>query len=447
MLLKKFYSLMIILVFLSACSIGKAPEGSNTSNGKPTSSVEPIPGNAVPSVEPSNTVPVIITITPTYKPTGPPPTRSSIELCINDGIPSQPPNGFGIDGSIAFRDEGQKIVVGSGTPIAYLELPTPSKQEYELLGFSKDGNWFAYTSPMTTIEQGNLNPTIFLVSSQRELSEKRVEITEFTKNMPDYLKLIGIRTQDNQWLNNSLIHLYVMYQATEGTKTIGFYDSVFDIQKRTWEKKFYNNISKDRAFENISISPDLTRVLFAEKSGIVLFDEVSHEVLWRLNKELRNSRVGPIYTWQSDSSQAAFATMDEEFQSFYIIENNGEAIKKIAPPDIVDKEWYYSIANLQWSPDGNFLAISSLVTNPENYSSISMLLVFDVSKESYVYQCPIRDFSTTPMLFWSPDNRYVVPFLPGELSPLVLYDMMGSNKVILLKDKVLFGGWSYKLFR
>jgi len=433
----------LILFFLSSCSFTNVTTTSSISEtaspgsfGRPTEDINSSPVQN--STESITVKPTKIQEIPEWGATD----SIIMKQCSNQALPAKFSREFGIQGSLILVDETNKILLASGTPINYSELPITSDQIIESLGFNQDGNIFAYSSLPVNTDQGKFASVIHLVSREGSLYEQQLNLSKFEHQIPDGMTLIGIRGQGNKWINNDFIHLHILYQNEEGMKRIYYYDALLNPKRNLWMEDTYYEIPDNRAFQDVSFSPDLTRALFADREGITLADLKGKKDQWEFEHKLFNSMIGPIYSWRLDSSQAIFSTQDEEYQAFYILDRDGKNINKVMPPAIINSDWNYSIIDFEWSPDGNSIAISAKVTNSIDSMSYSMLFIYDLSLKNYTYQCQLENFITSPLISWSPDNRYVVPYLPGTLSPLVLYDTKGSLMVIKIKEKVIFGGWT-----
>lgn len=372
-------------------------------------------------------------------------TKQAMRTCKNNGIPQKVQEGFGLSGSIVFQEEVVKnyqIIAASGKPVTYVPLPVPDDKKYfEMLGFSPNGQWLAYASMYTDADKDDFQPAISLISDRGKILERKLDLSQYQDRIMEGIRWIGVRSFSLQWLNDQYIHLSILSQATSGSMKIFPVDALYDPVNNRWNLELYKNIPKERASENVGFSPDLTRGIYLLSTGAMLVNLPDGDTIWQLKHQFEYGSL-PLFSWKDDSSQFAFASQQEALDSILIVDRDGKNENQVALPDGLDRIDNYSIEDIHWSPDGNYLAISIQFLRSGEQVYKSEFFIYDVTLKKYIYSCPIDIFKFSTRLEWSPDSRYILPYSPGATGPLILYDLYEPGEVIQLKDIVSLGGWS-----
>jgi WD40 repeat protein len=96
------------------------------------------------------------------------------------------------------------------------------------------------------------------------------------------------------------------------------------------------------------------------------------------------------------------------------------------------------VEDLQWSPDGKYIAI--LVWEGE--ATGESVIIYDSITQKYLSRCPIpRSDDRRPHIIWSPDNKYLA--YVGVDYPVIIMNVQ-SGELFQLVDKARAVGWSDK---
>jgi hypothetical protein len=377
-------------------------------------------------------------------------SENSILICKQKGEPSSPPEGFGLNGSIVYLDNSMDVFYSvGGMPLKYSKLPISKDTKYQVIGFSPDGEWFAYF-PKPNAEGGKIiSLEINLLSSSGEKRAISVPLDIFVSHSDGQLQVTGWSTIDRRWLNNNLIFLYVYLHSSFseiGSDLPGIMDPFLSI----WRDDLIKAVQDGNYDHDIKFSGDLTRVLFTNNEGIVLRNlSLKFTKLIDNNKQLIQSGAGPsgpFFEWSPDNTRFVYGlkVSKPEYRKVILMTRDGELIKEILPPQYSNQSLIFLPGALDWSPDSKMIAITGEIYNTETKMvETKILYVYNLATGDFVYQCPLTYYESLPSSFWSPDSRYLVPFAKDPSSSILLYEI-NTGDVIKLSDQGTVAGWSDK---
>lgn len=364
-------------------------------------------------------------------------STSAIPICPKHGVQTSPSDDFGIPGTIVYQKDLQGLYTVGGDPLAYSKLPVSEEQKYFAFGFSPDGNWFAF-SPVeysSTKEIVFDSPKVILLSANGERIEHTFSVKDFTDELPLEYHFAGFSGYSH-WISDTLIYA-ALYSMTS-TSPHHIDDTSFKVLDPfagVWREDLLEDLPEDSHSLEKGISPDLTRMLYEDRVGVVLKNLEDGREIWH-DKALNSAVVGPLIFWSPDSETAAYANVlfvSPEERTVVLISRDGIA-KPIMGPTLSLSE--LSVTDVRWSPDGHYLAL--LTVKDEELS----VFIYDVEAEKYISQCPIAKYTDLmPKLIWSPDNRYLA--YAGLDYPLIIMDVK-SGETIKLADDAQAVGWSDK---
>jgi hypothetical protein len=367
-----------------------------------------------------------------------------MSVCLDNGRPAPPSKDFGINGNIVYRGpNGKGLYTVGGVPLVYSRFPVPQNQDYELWGFSPDGKTLAFL-PIVQIKglPHIINPIISLLNPNGRVENIAANMTPIKAEIPQGTYLYRWINKPGNWFTNNLINLNIEYAGETRTFTI---HRVFDIVNNMWSEYLINNLPGQADYSEVGFSPDLTRALYTK----YLQNDGSYQVvLWNLvnGKEIAHyPGAFPEWSgvrWSPDNSKATYiSNLHEDISLFLVGRDSGER-QEIQLPSLVKTGQITNPLSISWSPDSQFIAISSsLYPNNENVSSITYY-IYDTKKHKLIYSCPSQGSGSD--IYWSPDSKFIVPTdVINSTNELILYDIQ-TGGVIKIADNAIVGGWSDK---
>jgi hypothetical protein len=377
-------------------------------------------------------------------------SENSIPICKQKGSPFSPPEGFGLNGSIVYLDNSMDIFYSvGGMPLKYSKLPIPESTKYQVIGFSPNGEWFAYSSKSKE-EGGKITSLdMNLLSSSGEKRAIKAPFDIFVSHSGEQMQVTGWSTIDRRWLNNNLIFLYV-YLNSSSSEIGSDFPGILDPFLSIWRDDLINAVQDGNYNHDIKFSGDLTRVLYTSNKGIVLRNlDLKSMKLIDNNKQLIQSGVGPsgpFFEWAPDNTRFVYGlkVSTPEYRKIIMMTRDGELIKEIFPPQYSNQALIFLPGALDWSPDSKMIAMTGEIYNTDTkVVETKILYVYNVAAGDFVYQCPLSYYDSLPSSFWSPDSRYLVPLAKNPSSPILLYEI-NTGDVIKLVEQGTVVGWSDK---
>jgi WD40 repeat protein len=325
-----------------------------------------------------------------------------------------------------------------GTPLVYSHLPVDEEQEFIAFGFSPDGEWFAF-SPLESSSNGDPvfeSPEIVLLSAQGERIEHTLSVEGFADELQVAHVLQGFSGYSH-WINNAMIYaaLYSMNPDPNTTRYINDLPKVVDPFAGVWRNDLLEGIPETSSSYPKGISPDLTRMLYVNGDGLFLRDLEKGVDIWQDNNLF--AWFGALMFWSPDSQTVAYANLfaSPEDRTVVLISRDGTA-QPIMGHTLPLSELL--VEDLQWSPDGKYIAI--LVWEGE--ATGESVIIYDSITQKYLSRCPIpRSDDRRPHIIWSPDNKYLA--YVGVDYPLIIMNIQ-SGELFELVDKARAVGWSDK---
>jgi hypothetical protein len=341
-------------------------------------------------------------------PTATPPLPTYLALmCERTRLESVEEHVPGLRGILAYvvpadpgweRGDGQSGIVG-GTPLQSRLFPPISN--IEVIGFSPDGNWFAYNK--SSGQPSQLEPLVYLLSSQGQ-----TVITSMPAKAED-----ETLSRFMTWISDSLllIQYYKLPSDRLGTAVIDSY-AIIDAFTGEERNEFLENLSYWDRWTRPYFSPDMTRAVYVTDSrsplgtSLALWD-IERQTLLR-SKEFRSGLGveenyiggrGLIQTafWAWDSSRFVFTTREptpdpenERQYSSYLVDRDGVTERLlVTSPTFSD----VMVLGGLWSPDGRFIY----------YFIHGNSFVYDLALNQVIDLC--ANYSTH--VAWSPDSTYL----------------------------------------
>ncbi len=396
-----------------------------------------------PDSAPTNTTAVSLptaTFTSVPLPTATPPLPTYLALmCEKMELESVEEYVSGLSGILAYvvpagtgwqRGDGQSGIVG-GTPLQSRLFPPVSN--IEVIGFSPDGNWFAYNK--SSDQPGQLEPFVYLLSSQGQTIITPMPTKAEDETLSRFMT----------WISDSLlmIQYYKLPSDRLGTAVIDSY-AIIDAFTGEDRNELLENLSHWNRWTAPYFSPDMTRVVYVTDSrgplgtSLALWDIEHQTLLWsktfHSSLGVEENYIGDrgfsqAAFWAWDSSRFAFTTREptsdpenERQYSSYLVDRDGVTERLlVSSPSFSD----VMVLGGHWSPDGRFI-----------YYFHGNSFVYDLALNQVIDLC--ANYSTH--VAWSPDSTYLAfngrvnqkPYLllfniyTGEVSSVgVIEDILG----------------------
>jgi WD40 repeat protein len=435
--------IFLLLVLQTACATPQnaGPAYTSTPTQAPASAT-PTQAQHTPSERPATDAP-IPTVTPPRLATATPgntgilttlDTSVEIPVCVGAGEPAGEPGAAELQGTLVYQPE-------QFAELKALERPGPAEitiAEHVLapLGFSPNGEWFAYVPDSAS--SGSVRDlkefSVVLISKQGETRTTAVDAQNLAGDLwsEEHFGEIG----SNHWINNDL--LYITFEAwftyQNLASFIDNYPAVLDPFSGLWRPDLLEDLPAGYLYDPFDFSPDLKRALyFGSPSGVMLQDLAGQKTLWQdddfgsYGSELAISEID----WSPDGSQAVVSGVRQSTYEriIYLVTKNGLLLEIIGGTDTPVS--YFWPAYFRWSPNGQYLAMYD--------TSSHEIFILDTISSRYILRCPLRAAQNQAYDFvWSPHNDALLYGTWGEKLRLLELE---SGQTYELKQGGMPAGW------
>jgi Tol biopolymer transport system component len=130
-------------------------------------------------------------------------------------------------------------------------------------------------------------------------------------------------------------------------------------------------------------------------------------------------------------------------QGVYLLDRNGRHLRLVT--DFASSYTGFHATRLNWSPDGRYLAFTSLESTNPDAEAKTRLYLYDTTTGRVINLCQFQtETNTTPL--WSPDSRYLA-FVDSEVSIfqgsiLKILDIYSGELVTVADTGCCLYGWS-----
>lgn len=136
--------------------------------------------------------------------------------------------------------------------------------------------------------------------------------------------------------------------------------------------------------------------------------------------------------------------MQTERLKFYLVDSTG-AQEQLTQFASAYPATLFAIGNLNWSPDGSFLAYWLGAANSTDNQFIWHLMVTEVnSKQTHDYCVQSMDFRPFPSLLWGPESDRIISqinLLDSSINSPVALFLLDENENILMSLECVLFGW------
>lgn len=393
-----------------------------------------------PTIIPISTSTVTITSPPTPTSTAMPTPMSpdvNFSLMCSGGHNSLE-EGEGLTGVLAYVSldnaswpdtDGQTGIIG-GTPLQSQIFPP--FQDIEVIGFSPDGDLFAFAKQAPG-EIGKIQSSIYLISSDDKTIETPISVPE-GPNLYWY----------GTWISNDLIMVQTIRLPETGFGSYSVVSfSIYDAFTGEKRQDLFDSLPNHAPWLRVYFSPDMTRAVYFSDprsslgESIILWDIEKQTILWKdtfrsaiglEETELGNSGFDQTAFWALDSSAFVFtifnpnADNEHRYSSTLVNRDGTDARLLISSPNFENT----MVLGGLWSPNGRFIY----------YFFPEKSYIYDLAKDEVTQLCS----SFYSYFAWSPNSESIAyrEIIDGE-SYLVVYDIFSEESENIGKIRSISG--------
>lgn len=422
-------------------TVTTAPPSIPEKTTSPISTPQPAPTSLPvdsPTVIPISTSTVTFTPTPTSTatPTPMPPDANFSLMCSGEHNPLE--EGEGLTGVLAYvsldnaswPDTDDQTGIIGGTSLHSQIFPP--FQDIEVIGFSSDGDLFAFAKQVPG-EIGQLQSSIHLISSDGKTFETPISV-------PEGPNLYWFGT----WISNELIMVQTIRLPETGFGSYSVVSfSIYDAFTGEKRQDLFDSLPDHAPWLRVYFSPDMTRAVYFSDprsslgESIILWDVEKQTILWKNTfqsaigleeTELGNSGFDQTAFWAPDSSAFVFTTFnpnadDEHRYSSTLVNRDGADERLlISSPNFENT----MVLGGLWSPNGRFIY----------YFFPEKSYIYDLAKNEATQLC--SSFYT--YFAWSPNSESIAyREIIDDGNYLVVYDIFSEGSGNIGKIRSISG--------
>lgn len=360
------------------------------------------------------------------------PVSETVPFCRGSAKPILATNKSGVSGTIIYQnDNSTGLYTLGGTPLSTSQLLSDETQKNLIFGFSPDGKWLAYSPFSESMDAEFEQPSLILLSTVGEKVEHTLSTKDFDNELQVGHQFVGISGLSH-WINANLIYVS-FYSQNPNPNASGYISDLPKVVNPFSGEWNHQLLDLPERFSStaVGISPDASRSLYFG-NGLSLWDYERKIQIWHDETQTTPSRA--LIFWSPDSSTVAYANLvDPTEDQLLLITREGK------PGFILNRTFPVpgiKIRSISWSPDSHYLALAGLDGDNLN------ILIYDVSLEKYISQCPVAIINDTwPSLIWSPESSHIA--ISQINSPIQILDVFSGDILELIQHGRVVG-WSDK---
>lgn len=389
-----------------------------------------------------------------------------LRRCVSSE-PQPAPEGFGLQGAIAYFDvSARREVLIGGTPVRVVPIilrgrDVPMEQDgLSLISFSPDGRWLAFR----TLEA---RPSLVLLDEKGETIVVRPDASEVFGPLSVQVEVVF---GDSRWVNGRLLqmHLVVGGPGLETREDHAFVNPFTG----EWNQSLLTALPDRSPRGALAVSPNLTRALYLQlvpdsglsrsREDLVLWDYTEGKVIWRMPDRLdelmsEGLAIPHLVEWSPDGSFVAFITRLSGSEvdlagagqwQVFLLSKDGKTLRQLTAFAVREAR---PAPDLSWSPDGRYLAFGVHVADDPALNR--RLYVYDVRADALVEVCLLVGDtyrSSDRFLVWSPDSEWLAYVaMRGtqsleEPTPLIILNVVTGEHYRVVEFASNVAGWSDK---
>lgn len=411
-----------------------------------------------PVVLPNSTATIPPTATPTHSVMG---IVDSTMTARPPSIPARSCAPVGVAPGDRASMKGRFLVGNEGGVIGLLDAATGNLQTVadgidNVVGFSQDGQWLAYSVISAESTTGDA------------LTLKSADGDTLTI-MPDQSEIANVNQESNQrgwgsaaWIGSD----YLLVTLAHPTQSLEYTSVIFDPFGKQWRNDLLSVSPRIADSGAVSVAPDTGLVFYSagfdDASGMtryVLWNVAAREVAWSDSffSRLRGGMEGYTAWNPVDSTLALVANSREVAEAnrdeVYLVDMTSSGLTPIT--DLASGFGHVWIDGLAWSPNGRYLGFL-VTTDGEDLNGPTGhdVYIYDGEARAVIKYCPLHGdklLATHQSFTWSPDSRYLAYIGGFDLDgvngepALVVMDIQTDRQMIIIQPTHWsLAGWSYE---
>lgn len=236
----------------------------------------------------------------------------------------------------------------------------------------------------------------------------------------------------NSYMKIGLGRIYKVKYSPDG-KTLAVATSIGVLLYDTTSYELIRNVP-DSFIDNLEWSPDGLQIAYATGSDIKILNLRSGEIVI-CNEKNRIMFIGDEISWSPDGQLLASSNTTDRDGAIYVWDTTtGKILQKIIHPDKRVSHRYPIGEGIDWSSDGNYLAVAYEFLNIVIPQRNSEVIIWDMTgKKPIVHRrwdvASVHENTVMKGLEWTPNDDYLV--LGGDF--ISIYDA-GNGAIISTLD-------------
>ncbi len=365
--------------------------------------------------------------------------------CSNELSLSTPESNLGIQGEILLWMQGEEYwdrhyLAASDLSQEFSELSVEDQfpQGLDILSFGSSPDlqkygFFPYLGPYDSWTNYFSSEWKVVIYSDAKVEVLTIDISDYLDRSERGFPLSSWGF--SQWISEDYVMVTFTYPNPDDWKFTDEVVTVLNLSSLTWQEELITQIPGTLPSDGdlVSISPDLTRMLFGTKGSFSLYDRDTYELIRDSIPHVSSRQIrwqGSQYFVSSGFGNSNPAIVDR-FGNLYLEEF----------PE--DKFGFTSIDDIQWAPNHLWLGIIGTIHREDNDSE-KYFKVFDILSQEEVYSCRLLvsgDPIKPNFFYWSPDADKIVYSAYLDMEPTYILNL-SSGETYKLAEKAIVLSWT-----
>jgi hypothetical protein len=239
----------------------------------------------------------------------------------------------------------------------------------------------------------------------------------------------------SQWVSEDLVMVTFIYYNPEDWKYHDEVNTVLDLSTLSWREELINVIPGTLPSDGkvVSISPDLSRMLFGSKGSLSLYNRDTFELIqdsipFASSRQIRWQGAQYFVTYGFGNRTPAVV---DRFGNLYFEEF------------AQNRFGFTTIDDIQWAPNHPWLGIIGTIKGEDDVRE-KHFKVYDVLHQAEIYSC-LLIASGNPIkpnfFYWSPDSEEIVYSAYIDFEQTYILDL-SLGETYQLSESAVVRGWS-----